>query len=413
MSANRPAAGLPRRCCHREDVCVPWGYANRVAARTALIVGAGIGGLAAGVALRRAGWHVQIFERADSPRELGFGVLLAANALSALRELGVAEAVTSRSAPTARVEIRRTNGRVLRRLNVQVGGPSVVALRPDLHGALLTAVGSESLRLGRQAVSFTKSPDGVVLTLSDGSAESGQVLIGADGVHSCVRRQLHPREAPPRASGFAAVRGVAYGVTSQLGELSGVGYFDDGLEAATVRAGNDAVYWYMSLLTQDVGPAPTAEHVVQTQLADFEPSLRAILLATTPEDMRFDELFERDPLLTWGAGHVTLLGDAAHPVLPHTGQGAAQALEDAVALGLALAGSHPVDHALRRYEAVRSHRTRAFMKLGPRVARVTTTRNVVIAAMRNLAVRFLPESAFARSTVGLSRDPHAALRSTS
>ena len=381
-------------------------------ARTALIVGAGIGGLAAGVALRRAGWHVRIFERADSPRELGFGVLLAANALAALRELGVAEAVTSRAAPTAHVEIRRTDGRVLRRLNVQVGGPSVVALRPDLHGALLSAVGPESLRLGSEAVSFTQTQDGVVLTLSDGTTEAGTVLIGADGVHSCVRRQLHPRESPPRASGFAAVRGVAYGVTSQLGDLSGVGYFDDGLEVATVRAGSDAVYWYMSLLTRDAGPAPTADSVVHARTAAFEPPLRAILTATGPEDMRYDELFERDPLPTWGVGHVTLLGDAAHPVLPHTGQGAAQALEDAVALGLALGGPQSVEHALRRYEAVRSQRTRAFIKLGPRLARVTTTHNMMITTMRNVAVRFLPESVFARSTVSLSRDPHLELRST-
>jgi len=381
-------------------------------ARTALIVGAGIGGLAAGVALRRAGWHVRIFERADSPRELGFGVLLAANALAALRELGVAEAVTSRAAPTAHVEIRRTDGRVLRRLNVQVGGPSVVALRPDLHGALLSAVGPESLRLGSEAVSFTQTQDGVVLTLSDGTTEAGTVLIGADGVHSCVRRQLHPRESPPRASGFAAVRGVAYGVTSQLGDLSGVGYFDDGLEVATVRAGSDAVYWYMSLLTRDAGPAPTADSVVHARTAAFEPPLRAILTATGPEDMRYDELFERDPLPTWGAGHVTLLGVAAHPVLPHTGQGAAQALEDAVALGLALAGRQPIDHALRQYEAVRSQRTRAFIKLGPRLARVTTTHSMMITTMRNLAVRLLPESVFARSTVSLSRDPHLELRST-
>jgi len=128
--------------------------------------------------------------------------------------------------------------------------------------------------------------------------------------------------------------------------------------------------------------------------------------------MRFDELFERDPLSTWGAGHVTLLGDAAHPVLPHTGQGAAQALEDAVALGLALANPQSVEPALRHYEAVRSRRTRSFIKLGPRLARVTTTHNILLATMRNLAVRWLPESVFARSTVSLSQDPHLELRST-
>ena len=99
-------------------------------------------------------------------------------------------------------------------------------------------------------------------------------------------------------------------------------------------------------------------------------------------------------------------------VSARAGDRAAQALEDAVALGLALGGPQSVEHALRRYEAVRSQRTRAFIKLGPRLARVTTTHNMMITTMRNVAVRFLPESVFARSTVSLSRDPHLELRST-
>ena len=95
--------------------------------RRALIVGAGIGGLAAGVALRRAGWDIRIYEKAASPRELGFGVLLAPNALAALRELQVADAVTRTSPAPGQVEIRRLDGHVVRRFNAQIGGPSVVA----------------------------------------------------------------------------------------------------------------------------------------------------------------------------------------------------------------------------------------------------------------------------------------------
>ena len=101
-------------------------------ARTALIIGAGIGGLAAGVALRRAGWRIRIHERASGLRELGFGLGLAPNALAALNELGVAETVTSAGSRLAKVELRYANGQVLRRLNLQFGLPSVVALRPDL-----------------------------------------------------------------------------------------------------------------------------------------------------------------------------------------------------------------------------------------------------------------------------------------
>jgi 2-polyprenyl-6-methoxyphenol hydroxylase-like FAD-dependent oxidoreductase len=113
--------------------------------------------------------------------------------------------------------------------------------------------------------------------------------------------------------------------------------------------------------------------------------------------MRLDELLVREPLDPWGAGAVTLLGDAAHPMLPHTGQGAAQALEDAVGLGRMLTpGGDPVA-ALRLYEAVRSRRTRRIMKMGPQVARITTTKNSVVAFLRNTAIRFVPGTALVKA----------------
>jgi 2-polyprenyl-6-methoxyphenol hydroxylase-like FAD-dependent oxidoreductase len=126
--------------------------------------------------------------------------------------------------------------------------------------------------------------------------------------------------------------------------------------------------------------------------------------------MRFDVLLERQALEHWGTGRITLVGDAAHPMLPHTGQGAAQALEDAVALGLVLGSHGSVESALRRYEHVRSRRTRRFIKLGPRLARITTTRSPFVKLLRTTAVRWLPESVLV-STPSRWRDPHRMLRS--
>ena len=126
--------------------------------------------------------------------------------------------------------------------------------------------------------------------------------------------------------------------------------------------------------------------------------------------MRFDELFSRDAIGEWGAGRVTLLGDAAHPMLPHTGQGAAQALEDGVALGLALAGDGDVEQALRRYERVRASRTRRLVAMGPRIARITTTSNPVVQWLRTAAVRLLPEALIVSTAPGRGRDPHRSLR---
>jgi 2-polyprenyl-6-methoxyphenol hydroxylase-like FAD-dependent oxidoreductase len=377
----------------------------------ALIVGAGIGGLAAGIALRRCGWDVRIYERAASPRELGFGLLLAPNALAALAELNIAGAVVGRAAASAGVEIRRLNGQIIRRLDAQLFGPSVVALRRDLHGTLLNAVGDDALKLGREAVAVTQSVAGVTLHLKDGSSDTAAVLIGADGVNSTIRTHLHPNEPPPRASGFSAVRGVAYGAGAHLTGLSAIAYLDDGIEAAAAQAGTDAIYWYVSLISNELPPGTnSAEIALHDRLPCFDAPMNAIIAATKPDDMRFDNLFQREPLKWWGIDRVTLLGDSAHPLLPHTGQGAAQALEDAVALGIVLSPTGDVTAALRRYEQVRMRRTRRLVKLGPRIARVTTTRSRWIQSARRFALRLLPSTILTKWASRAKRDPHRALR---
>ena len=377
----------------------------------AIVVGAGIGGLAAAVALRKAGWQVRIYERAGQARELGFGLLLAPNALAALRELGAAQALAGAPVSAGAMEIRRIDGTRIRRFDRPLGGGSVVALRPKLHGALLDAIGDTPLTFTSDAASVTDTSSGATLHLRDGRTDSAAVLVGADGVDSVVRRALHPHEPPAQPSGYAAVRGVAYGAGQRLGDLQAVAYLDDGIEAAAVRADaeGDAVYWYVSRLSADVPPHSTAASVVQELMRGSDPVFRDVLAATRPEDMRLDALWRRDPLRDWGRGRVTLLGDAAHPVLPHTGQGAAQALEDAVALGLALDGRRPVVEALRLYEAVRGRRTRRFVTLGPRIARMTTNHSRTVDMLRTTILRVIPQGLAARASYG-SADPQRPLR---
>ena len=363
------------------------------------------------MALRRSGWQVRIYERARQARELGFGLLLAPNALAALSELQVAGALAGADVSGGAVEIRRFDGTLVRRFGRPPGGGSIVALRSELHGALLDAIGDTPLIFGSDAVGATEDDAAATLHLRDGRSHTAAVLIGADGAGSVVRRALHPDEPSARLSGYTALRGVAYNATRYLGNVQGMAYLDDGCEAAMIRAGAraDAVYWYCSLLTEDVPSGATADAVARDLAQRSHAAFRSVVEATHAEDMRLDGLLQRDPLKTWGRGRITLLGDAAHPVLPHTGQGAAQALEDAVALGLVLDGAAPVADALRRYEHVRERRTRRFVKLGPRIARMTTTHSPVIRFLRTTVIRLLPEALAARAGYG-SGDPHKALR---
>jgi 2-polyprenyl-6-methoxyphenol hydroxylase-like FAD-dependent oxidoreductase len=308
-----------------------------------------------------------------------------------------------------RFEVCHADGRVIRAFRAQPGGKLILALRPILHGALLDAVGPGDLVLGSAVVGVSRGVRSAGVKLLAGGTDEGDIVIGADGVASVIRSALHPDEPAAWPSGFYALRGVARGVVHHLGELAGVGYLGDGVEAAAARASEDAVYWYLSLLAPDVSPTEGPRAIVDRVTAEFDPRFRAIVTATDSSDMRLDQLLQRRALTTWGSGRVTLLGDAAHPVLPHTGQGAAQALEDAVALGLALRGDDP-DKALRKYEEVRSARTRRVIAAGPRIARVTTTRNPLIKVMRNAVIRYVPESLLVKGAPGRSDDPHRALR---
>lgn len=376
--------------------------------RTALIVGAGIGGLSAALALRRAGWGIRVFERASSPRELGFGLGLAPNAIRALAALGVADSVLAEAyAPLhALAELRRMDGTVIKRADLPVaaalGGRMAIALRPALHGALLEAVGTDAIAVDHEAERFAQTGERVTLRFRNGQVAGGDLLVGADGIGSMIRHQLHPGEPPPRSSGVVAVRGAVHGVIHHLGALAAIYYLGPGVESVIVRASGTGIYWFLSLARElvpsgIVDPAAVLAHMAPR----FDDTFRAVTGATS--DLRFDEIVDRDPLPFWSQGAVTLLGDAAHPLLPHTGQGAAQAIVDGVTLGRLLAGEPDIPSALRAYQAERRPPTTTLLAQGRRTARVMRMTNPIACAIREAVIRAIPADAIARLVVKINR----------
>ena len=375
--------------------------------RTALIVGAGIGGLSAAISLRQAGWNVRVYERSASVRELGFALLVAPNGMAALGELGVADVVLARGVAPTRGEARRMDGTVLKRADFPppevMGGPTVVALRSALHGALLKAVGEGTVTLDCEATGFSVAGDRVTLRTADGDIAEGDLLVGADGAGSVIRRALHPSEPPPRSSGLLAVRAAVHGAEHHLDGLSGIHYQGPGVEAFVVRASDTGIYWALSL-AQELVPAGMRQDpaaILGHMSPRFEETFRAVTAGTT--DMRVDELFDRDPLPFWGSGVVTLLGDAAHPVLPHTGQGAAQAMVDAVALGQAVSAHADVQDALHAYERDRREKTAVLVAQGRRTARIMGATNPVACRLREVAVRLAPIKQLVRAVAAINR----------
>lgn len=368
-------------------------------------MGAGIGGLTAGLALRQAGWTIRIFERASSPRELGFGLAVAPNAIAALRTLGVGDVVRARGFEPRRAEVRRPDGTALKYAELPpeaLGGPMIVMLRPALHGALLDAVGGDTIALESDVTGFSATDARVTLQLSNGNIAEGDVLIGADGVGSVVRRALHPAEPLPRSSGIVAVRGAVHGVVRHLGNLDAVYYLGRGVESMLVRASDTGIYWFLSMARALIPPGIEDPRAILAFMSPrFDSTFRAVTAAT--DDLRYDELVDRDAIPFWGRGIVTLLGDAAHPLLPHTGQGAAQAIVDAVTLGKLLAGTTDVAMALKAYEQERLAKTATLLQQGRRTARIMGTTSPVACYLREAVVRMIPVKPFAKFYVRINR----------
>ena len=375
-----------------------------------LIAGAGIGGLAAGCALVRAGFDVVLTERAPELRPVGAGLTVQANAVLALDRLGLGAAVRAAGMAMGRSEIRRSDGAVLasttlHRLEPVLGAPSVALHRARLQQVLLGGLGADRVRLGAEAQGFEASETGVALLLGDGSRIEGAALVGADGLHSRIRTALHGPSEPVYA-GYTSWRGVAH-LGSQLPAGHAAEMWGRGRRFGYVGIGFGEVYWFAVEDAPAGGqdaPGRARESLLE-RFGDFAEPVRPLLDATSEEAIVRTDICDRPPLPAWGSGRVTLLGDAAHPMTPNLGQGGCQAIEDAVVLGECLAAAPDVASGLRSYEAKRAPRAAWFMAQSRRVGRVAQARGRLACAARNTVFRLLPGAVLERQIVAAQRLP--------
>ncbi|NVB85646.1 MAG: FAD-dependent monooxygenase [Kofleriaceae bacterium] len=343
--------------------------------RTALIIGCGIGGPVAAIALRRAGFEPVVYEAYDrSATHVGSFLNLASNGLDALKTLGVADAVTRAGFATPRMVMWSGTGKQLGEVangeTLPDGTTSITIKRGLLHRALRDEVARLGIRVeeGKRFVDCEEGVHGVLARFEDGSEVTGGILVGADGVHSRVRQKLDPRAPKPSYTRQLSIGGVA---RLTLPAKPGTYHMTFGKRAFFAYAISPAgeVYWFANVASETDREALAMEawkaRLHDLLEGDAGPALD--ILDATGDEIAVYPIYDMPTVHTWHRGRAVLLGDAIHATSPSAGQGASLAIEDALVLAKSLRDTDDIAEAFARYENARRARVERVVRYSNRI----------------------------------------------
>ncbi len=363
---------------------------------TVIIVGGGIGGLATALAFQRHGIKALVFERTQQFREVGSGLILAGNAVQALHQLGLADVLHTIAAPLRFSHLRSWRGDVLVDLPMQeamqrYGASTFAVHRAELQAVLVQALEQENLHTNMQAIGFEQDVQGVRVRFASGEEVQGDLLVGADGLHSVVRSQL-VGAARPRYAGYTAWRAVTCFSMDQREAQTTFETWGAGKRFGFIPLSQGRVCWFA------VANAPEGECEEATrekrQVLDLVSSCHepawAVVEATEASAIVHTDIYDRPPISSWSQGRITLVGDAAHPMTPNLGQGACQAIEDAFVLADSLQSGPTIASALQSYEARRIKRANAMVQRSRQQGRIAHWEHPWGVRLRDILLRMTP-----------------------
>lgn len=368
-----------------------------MSARRFIVVGAGIAGLATAAALQRRGHDVTVLEsRIDTTT--GAGISIWPNALAALDQIGLGGAVRDSGGRVTAGAMRWRDGTWLRRPSRErivkaLGEPLVVVRRSMLNDVLAGALDSGTLQTGIAAEAVEATATGVRVTLSDSTTRQADAVIGADGTHSMVARHLNG-PLDNRYVGYTAWRGIAdTGMDPALaGETLG-----PGCECGHVPLGSEHSYWFATERAPEGTTAPQGELAyLKSRFGSWAEPLPQLLDATDPDAVLRNDLYDRDQARVWSKGPIVLVGDAAHPMRPHLGQGGCQGLEDAAILAAFVDASSDLATAFDRFAAFRRPRVQSLVRESMRIGQVLNLRPGFLSGVVSRASALVPEAVLTR-----------------
>ena len=360
------------------------------------IIGGGIGGLTAALALKHFGFQSEVFEQAPALLDVGAAIAIWPNAMRVLERLRLSEKILEKAGVMEAIEWRDKNGFLINRVSI----PTAVALhRADLQSTLLHALPAESIHLDHALVSFRQQGDKLVAQFAHGDSVEADILIGADGIHSDVRLQFI-KDGEPVYRGYTVWRGIAPIIPREIPTATAIELHGRGKRFGIGPVGLGRIGWWATANT-DTGD-------LSSLFSGWYRPVLELIEGTPKTSILKTRALDREPVKNWGSGRMTLLGDAIHPTTPNLGQGGCLAMEDALVLARCFEKYGAVEEALRTYERLRYKRTAALTKYSRYYGALGQWENIWARGLRKTALTLVPES-IARRFMQLVFDYDASL----
>ena len=356
------------------------------------IIGAGIGGLTTAIALQQKGIDVEIYEAFSAFKDLGAGIILANNAMQVYDRLGLASKLQEAGSPLQKLKVTNHQLKVISAIDANATTTndlgSTAIHRSALQRVLLSQVPQDKLFLGKRLEAIDATDAGVALSFTDGSTHHGEVVIGADGIHSKVRDAV-VAGSEIRDAGQLCWRGVlafdlpdfCKGAFQELWGKKGRFGFGE------ISPGR--VYWF-AVIDQVGDHTVYAKAEIVDIFRDFHPIVQQLISATEADKILTNSLSDLKPISHWHTSHICLIGDAAHATTPNMGQGACQSIEDALALSEALVREETLPQAFAAYENYRKAKANKIVRTSWQIGKMAHMQNGLAITLRNALMRSLP-----------------------
>jgi 2-polyprenyl-6-methoxyphenol hydroxylase-like FAD-dependent oxidoreductase len=361
-----------------------------------VILGGGIAGLTAAIALKRIGVQAFVYEAAPQIRAVGAGLVLAANAIKAFKKLGIDQAVMAEGRLLDAFSIKDERGSIITQTNSlasseKYGADNFTIHRANLHRVLMSFLSPEEVQTNKCCINFERKQDKILLQFSDGSSGIADYLIAADGIHSAVRHKLQPG-AKVRYAGYTCWRSVIANPSRDLNETTETWGSQGRFGIAPLA--HDQLYWFacMKARPNDARLQHFTVKDLLSQFGRYHDPIPDILRRTKNEDLIWNDIADLAPLPRYAFGNILLIGDAAHATTPNMGQGACQAIEDAVILADEIERDASIPDAFRAFEMRRMARTHYVVRQSRLLGNIAQVQNKYVGAFRNALLRALPAS---------------------